>query len=436
MNQTLATRRLWHHRLISPSSVWGDVRRGLRVLLVFLFLAAFVPSDGYVGPAAADLTIGRAIGRQGFRLAAWEVAAWRQTIEGAITRPGAALSAAQQHDLVTGYFDRAGRIGDLAGQIEAIYAGAGKDETKTEALRLQAELDGLRARQATERPAVEEILQAQVGQVLAENGLVSGRLIFPPVLFHFSESPDVLILSPRNRIVLERSVYLQPGAPVGEKEQIEGQVEQGLGASALVDGTGGFSTYPTMVVEVADLEWVLSTISHEWFHTYLAFRPLGWHYFDNGDTRTLNETAATIFGDELGSQVLARFYPERVPPPPPPAAAGGQQAAPKFSFGATMRETRLHVDDLLAQGKIDEAESYMEAQRQLIVRHGYVLRKLNQAYFAFHGSYAVGPAATDPIGDKLRSLRAASGSLLHFVQLVSRITTVQELNAELATLGR
>ena len=70
-----------------------------------------------------------------------------------------------------------------------------------------------------------------------------------------------------------------------------------------------------------------------------------------------------------------------------------------------MRTTRLKVDTLLAQGKIAEAEAYMEAQRQVIVNHGYALRKLNQAYFAFHGSYAEGPSATDPIGPKLRALQ-------------------------------
>ena len=42
-----------------------------------------------------------------------------------------------------------------------------------------------------------------------------------------------------------------------------------------------------------------------------------------------------------------------------------------------------------------------------LLEQGYVIRKLNQAYFAFHGSYAVGTSATDPIGGKLRSLRLA-----------------------------
>ena len=73
-----------------------------------------------------------------------------------------------------------------------------------------------------------------------------------------------------------------------------------------------------------------------------------------------------------------------------------------------MRKTRLEADRLLAEGKIDEAEKYMESQRRVLVENGYAIRKLNQAYFAFHGSYAVGAAATDPIGGKLRLLRKQS----------------------------
>jgi len=53
-----------------------------------------------------------------------------------------------------------------------------------------------------------------------------------------------------------------------------------------------------------------------------------------------------------------------------------------------MRETRIRVDKLLAQGRIEEAEAYMEERRQEFVAHGYYIRKLNQAYFAFHGAYA------------------------------------------------
>ena len=81
-----------------------------------------------------------------------------------------------------------------------------------------------------------------------------------------------------------------------------------------MEGTGGFSSYPTMVVEYPALEWVLDTVAHEWTHTYLCFRPLGWHYDDSGGMRTINETVASIVGDEISRRVVERFYPEQVPP--------------------------------------------------------------------------------------------------------------------------
>jgi hypothetical protein len=100
-----------------------------------------------------------------------------------------------------------------------------------------------------------------------------------------------------------------------------------------------------------------------------------------------------------------------------------------------MRETRLYVDRLLSEGRVAEAESYMEARRKTLVEHGYIIRKLNQAYFAFHGSYAVGPSATDPIGGKLRALRQRSKGLAEFVRTVARITDVTGLDAAISQAG-
>jgi hypothetical protein len=182
------------------------------------------------------------------------------------------------------------------------------------------------------------------------------------------------------------------------------------------------------------MEWVISTISHEWIHTYLAFRPLGWRYYDSGAMRTINETVASIAGDELGRRVIERFYPEKAPPPawPQPRALRAEgEAKPTFSFGAFMRETRLAIDKLLAAGQIAEAETYMAARRKELAEHGYLLRRLNQAYFAFHGSYAVGAAATDPIGGKLRLLRLQSGSLAEFMQIVAGFKSAVDLEAAL-----
>jgi hypothetical protein len=95
-----------------------------------------------------------------------------------------------------------------------------------------------------------------------------------------------------------------------------------------------------------------------------------------------------------------------------------------------MHETRVTVDEMLKQGKIDEAEAYMEQRRQYIRENGYLIRKLNQAYFAFHGAYADTPggaAGTDPVGPAVRALRKESPSLAAFVNKISWMTSFEQL---------
>jgi hypothetical protein len=379
-----------------------------------------------------------AIGNDGFRLASWEVQALAQKARDFVLRPGSDLNPRARHDLVVGYFEDIRRADDLSNKIEQIYADPSQHDPAKAASALQAELDSLRSHQAVRRPAVERILEQQTASVLEDAQLTTGGRLWPPVRFDFTESPLYLIVSPRNRIATMEGVYLDPDIKVSEMERIESEVEGQLDVSALVDGTGGFSSYPTMVIEYPSLEWVVSTIAHEWTHTYLAFHPLGWHYDSSGDTRTLNETVASIVGDEIGQLVMLRYYPElaRPEPWPKPLALSldwwrPNSAERPFVFATFMRETRLTVDKLLAAGKVPEAEAYMEARRKILLDHGYIIRKLNQAYFAFHGSYAVGPSATDPIGGKLRALRDRSHSLADFLHTVARFTDAAALDAAL-----
>ena len=95
-----------------------------------------------------------------------------------------------------------------------------------------------------------------------------------------------------------------------------------------------------------------------------------------------------------------------------------------------MRETRNTADSLLEEGKIEEAEDYMEARRLIFWENGYRIRKLNQAYFAFHGAYADvpgGAAGEDPVGAAVRFLRSESLSLQDFVKKISRVNSYEEL---------
>ena len=95
-----------------------------------------------------------------------------------------------------------------------------------------------------------------------------------------------------------------------------------------------------------------------------------------------------------------------------------------------MRITRERADELLAKGQIEEAEEYMEARRQVFWEHGYRIRKLNQAYFAFYGAYADlpgGAAGEDPVGEAVRDLRAQSPTLADFLKRISWMTSFEKL---------
>jgi hypothetical protein len=107
---------------------------------------------------------------------------------------------------------------------------------------------------------------------------------------------------------------------------------------------------------------------------------------------------------------------------------------PEFDYIAEMRETRIRVDDLLAQGKIEKAEAYMEDRRQVFVAEGYNIRKLNQAYFAFYGSYADVPGASgkDPVGPMVLEFYVRAPDLYVFVSRVAQVTTLAELEALVA----
>ncbi len=370
-----------------------------------------------------------------FHLAEYEVGAIAAKVGDWITRPGTRLTPEEQKSLVENYVALAREADHLEYEINRIYADPKQSDPAAASADLQKRLDGINRLMHEVRPMVEAILEKQVGQTLAEMGLGTAGTLWPPLVFNFSALPNYLVISPRDHIELAAGVHLRPDLTIPEKESIEDDVASKFDVSTLVEELGGLGVWPTMLTDKASLSWILDTIAHEWFHTYMAFHPLGWHMFDSPQMDTINETVATIVGNEVGAEVAWRYYDIPKPEPQPLPETPAELPPPdpnKFDFRLEMRRTRLKVDELLAEGKIDEAEAYMEARRKLFVEHGYYIRKLNQAYFAFHGSYATSGASTDPIGPKLRQLRSLTPDLATFVHEVQRISKPEDLDALLA----
>ncbi len=141
--------------------------------MLCLLLTLLLPSDGYLGAARADLVAQKAVAGRQFELAAWEVQAVGQKLRDAVDRPGAELSSQAQHDLVVAYFDAISRIDELQAEINNIHADPANADPKQAAAEQQAALDALRGEQEQRRPAVERILEQQVGAILVEQGLAT-----------------------------------------------------------------------------------------------------------------------------------------------------------------------------------------------------------------------------------------------------------------------
>jgi hypothetical protein len=294
------------------------------------------------------------------------------------------------------------------------------------------------ARKAELTGQVEGIISRQIKEVLTEQGInnpfdkyIGLKIHFPPVYFKLQEPPKALVISPRGRIEEIASFLLRQDITTKEEEEIEARVDK-LGVSSLVVTLGGVGAYPSLVADTTDLKSALDTIAHEWVHHYLTFRPLGFLYLldtagisPNYEVATIDETVADIAGQEISALVYQKYYP--TPP-------GGEEPPASHKddfFNSRMREIRRNVDAYLLEGQINEAEKYMEAQRQSLAAEGYYIRKLNQAYFAFYGTYADSPTSISPIGAELKELRAESASLKEFLTTVATITSEGALKAAL-----
>jgi hypothetical protein len=336
------------------------------------------------------------------------------------------ISTGQSHETVLEYVDLVNNLQQAQAQLNDIYADPNVSDPKNASADLPKQIADLKARRRQIGPLAEAILQSQIGSEAASMGLTLGGQPVPPVMYHSTPLPQALIISPRDVIRQDADISLVPDLTVAQSAELEDNVDQALDVSSLVVGIGGVGVYPTMVAQTGDLNWLCETVAHEWTHNFLTMRPLGVNYYKSPELRTMNETAATIAGKEIGSAVIQRYYPELAPKPPPAEKPGGETetgpAIPVFDFRSEMHTTRLQVDALLADGKIKEAQDYMEARRVFLWDHGYHIRKLNQAYFAFFGAYADQPggaAGVDPVGAAVRLLRAGSPNLAVFLNRIS-----------------
>lgn len=360
----------------------------------------------------------------------WTVLPWTPTSEA--DRRAALNRYVELVDELQAAKDELNRVTSTADPDAAVV-----DEVQRGVDRLIAERDGL-------RDGLEEYLEQIISEIVRsdEIDLVSS-FVWPPVDFRIGDPPKLLVTSQRDEIVRIEDVLIDPDIPAEEMSRIESELYDDHDVSAVVLQTGGLASYPN-VIPTTHLKRLVDVASHEWLHAYLAFHPLGRAYFSDGDIRSMNETLADIFGGEVGLRVYSEVTGEPFVAPTRPETASmtennGDAAAVEdpeaFSFNRFMAETREQTDNMLADGLIDEAEAYMELRRVELLDHAYKIRKINQAYFAFHGTYAESPSSTSPNARYLWDLREQVDSVGELVKLLRSLSTYEQFEQLLVKRG-
>ena len=347
-------------------------------------------------------------------------------------------SEEERRGAVDEFFALGGRLRGLTEELQQVLASpANADLRAPEAVARDS--DVLRERRDELRPSVEEALEVGISDAVDELGIIRhvGPVRWPPVDFTFEQNPLVLVRSPRDEIRRLDDVLLEPGVSLLEQVGLEANLERRSDeVSALVLRVGGIATYPAQVRPSASLHATLVLASHEWLHHWLFFRPLGRRWSAGGELMSINETVANIASEEIGDLALRRltgevfdrepWRPREHRPEPPPDV---------FDFSREMRTTRIRLEALLGEGLVEEAGAYLEERRLELVANGHNIRKLNNAWFAFHGTYADSAASLSPIEAQLRAIRSDAADLSDFLVRVSVIAEQGKLETAAREAG-
>ncbi|MCK5577620.1 MAG: hypothetical protein KAI14_04815 [Dehalococcoidales bacterium] len=368
-----------------------------------------------------------------FSLIGWELQALSYEIDDLFF--GDDEGTVADSEVVLEYFDIVAQVNTTERRIDAVAAGLEMGDLVS----LKAQLGALEEQKKALEDKAERILEKQIGATLADigifnplDGLLSLEVGFPPLNFSLESPPHLLVVSPRDRITRMREVILVPDITLDEREAIENAVDD-LGVSSLVLGLGGIATYPSFISSNAGLVFTINTAIEEWLHQYLFFRPLGFYYglflagiLTDNEIAVMNETTVGIASQEIGAVVFQNYYSQYQN-----QTIQNEAASPEFDFNEEMRQIRRTVDELLANGEVEEAEAFMEGKRLFLASNGYIIRKLNQAFFAFFGTYADSPTSIDPIGNEIRTVREQSGSVVDFLNKMAAMDSRTDLAGSL-----
>ncbi len=281
---------------------WRKRRVFLLIIILLFGLKDGLPDNSRAGRIKAQVS-----GYE-FNYIAWELDALWQKFSQQMFGWQMYYGEAQRRAMVIEYLQVTGQIFEREAQINALYADPTVRDPSRAATDLTRQLDQLLKRQRQLQPIVEPIIEGHVTAVLLDEGFGTLGQVLPPVAFRFVETPDVLIVSPRNRIQQDFVISLR-GLSIAERTQIEQNVMLASPTdAAYVTGVGGVGVWPAMVIETRWAAIAYEIVAHEWAHHYLFAFPSGQEYLVRPETRFINETVASVFGNAMALKVLARFY--------------------------------------------------------------------------------------------------------------------------------
>lgn len=265
-------------------------------------------------------------------------------------------------------------------------------------------------------------------QIKIQKLRIKDMIVWPPVDFRIDTPPKLLVVSPRDKILRLDEELINSSISTEEMSSIEDSITKNKNLSAVVLQTGGLATYPSIVPSNISLINLLETVSHEWLHSYLIFFPLGRSYFSDGQMLTINETLANMFGKELATEMYLKIIDKdkNMKNVSSDENISQEKKEPVFSYNTHMQKTRIKTEELLSEGRIIEAENYMELRRIDLNKNGYNIRKINQAYFSFYGSYADSPQSISPIYKQLQDLRDKRLNIGELVNEIKYISNYEE----------
>ncbi|MFN8639196.1 MAG: hypothetical protein U0360_06995 [Dehalococcoidia bacterium] len=285
-------------------------------------------------------------------------------------------------------------------------------------------------------PEVAAALDIRIDAALRRLGVRSavGVGVWPPVSTALTQPPAILASSPRDRIRLLSARPIDGGITGAAAADLEREVDaSSTNRVSLVAPLGGISTYPAIVTDDSSYTSTVQVAAHEWVHHYLAFTELGLRTLVSREALTINETVSDIAGSEIAAQVLSM---SGTPEGGAPRVETAEAARARSEGDAALRDLRREVDALLAAGEVDRAEARMEEVRVDLAARGTRIRKINQAFFAWYGTYTARPDSIDPLGGQIRELRRAAGSLPRFLDVVGGASSRAEIAARLTELQR